>query len=330
MCSGCSTSSAQDVPVLSAVRPNGEDTHRGVRGGRRRARAAEAARAAARYQRHDGHGPHAGREPRELRSSTTRKSSGRSIAPFSDKAPIVVLHGSLAPESAIVKLGVCAGRIARASFSGPRDRVRRRRPRRSTRIRRRDGESPATCSSSAAWARRAARAWRARRRWSCSRSTRAGLEHEVAFVTDGQLSRPVQQGPHGGRSVARGRRRRPAVRWSRTATGSRWMSTGSCWTLEVPETELGARRARRWAVPELPQCQRLSVDLSAQRAADVHRRRARRERLSYRARSAPTKIATCARSASARSPASIGWTRSEPMCRQLATPSASSRWPRSK
>ncbi|HEV7714614.1 MAG TPA: dihydroxy-acid dehydratase, partial [Steroidobacteraceae bacterium] len=38
--------------------------------------------------------------------------------PFSDKAPIVILHGSLAPESAVVKLGL-RGPQRKASFTGP-------------------------------------------------------------------------------------------------------------------------------------------------------------------------------------------------------------------
>jgi len=38
--------------------------------------------------------------------------------PFSDKPPIVVLHGSLAPESAIVKLGV-RGPVRKTKFDGP-------------------------------------------------------------------------------------------------------------------------------------------------------------------------------------------------------------------
>ena len=90
--------------------------------------------------------------------------------PFSDKPPIVVLHGSLAPESAIVKLGV-RGPGGRRGSTGTAivyengldaiegDREGRR-------------HSRATCWSCAAWGRRADREWPDPRRAWCSRSTR--------------------------------------------------------------------------------------------------------------------------------------------------------------
>jgi dihydroxy-acid dehydratase len=108
---------AAEVPVLSAVRPNGEDT-------------IEAFEAAG--------GAHAllkQLEPLLDRSALTV--TGRTVAenlagatvrdpevirpldrPFSDKAAIVILRGSLAPESAIVKLGL-GGPERPRRFSGP-------------------------------------------------------------------------------------------------------------------------------------------------------------------------------------------------------------------
>ena len=150
-----------DVPVLSAVRPNGEDSIE---------------------QFEDAGGAHALLKQLEPVLDTGAMTvTGATVAdnlagavvlddevirpldrPFSDKPAIVVLHGSLAPESAILKLGVREpGRQSR--FTGPRDRLRRRR-RGDGRHPGRDGRSPATCSSRAAWASRAARAWPAPRR----------------------------------------------------------------------------------------------------------------------------------------------------------------------
>jgi dihydroxy-acid dehydratase len=107
----------ETVPVLSAVRPNGNDTIDQFE-------AAGAARALLKQL-----------EP--LLDTSALTVTGRTVAenladavvhdpevirpldrPFSDKAPIVVLRGSLAPESAICKLGVREpGRETR--FSGP-------------------------------------------------------------------------------------------------------------------------------------------------------------------------------------------------------------------
>ena len=114
-----------DVPVLSAVRPNGEDSIE---------------------QFEDAGGAHALLKQLEPVLDTGAMTvTGATVAdnlasavvldeevirpldrPFSDKPAIVVLHGSLAPESAILKLGVREpGR--QSSFTGPRDRLRRRR-----------------------------------------------------------------------------------------------------------------------------------------------------------------------------------------------------------
>jgi dihydroxy-acid dehydratase len=105
------------IPVLSAVRPNGPDT-------------IEAFEAAG--------GAHALlKQLAPLVDQNVMTATGRTLRenlqgarvhdmevirplsrPFSDKPPIVVLRGSLAPESAIVKLGV-RGPERRTQFSGP-------------------------------------------------------------------------------------------------------------------------------------------------------------------------------------------------------------------
>jgi len=107
----------EEVPVLSAVRPNGDDT----------IDAFEAAGGAEALL----------KQLEPLLDGSALTVTGRTVAenladavvrdpevirpldrPFSDKASIVVLHGSLAPESAICKLGVREpGRQTR--FSGP-------------------------------------------------------------------------------------------------------------------------------------------------------------------------------------------------------------------
>ena len=108
---------AREVPVLSAVKPNGDDT-------------IEAFDAAG--------GAHALLKQLEpLLDGTALTVTGRTVAenlsdarvrdpevirpldrPFSDKAAIVILRGSLAPESAIVKLGL-GGPERPRSFTGP-------------------------------------------------------------------------------------------------------------------------------------------------------------------------------------------------------------------
>jgi dihydroxy-acid dehydratase len=104
------------VPVLSAVRPNGEDT----------IEAFEAAGGANALL----------KQLRPLLKLDVMTATGRTLGenleaavvhdeevirpldrPFSNKAPIVILHGSLAPESAVVKLGL-RGPDRKASFTG--------------------------------------------------------------------------------------------------------------------------------------------------------------------------------------------------------------------
>jgi dihydroxy-acid dehydratase len=95
----------ETIPVLSAVRPNGEDTIESFE-------AAGGARAIMKQLE-----PLldldvltvTGRSVRENLSTVVVQDAEiiRPISrPFSNKAPIVILHGSLAPESAIVKLGL--------------------------------------------------------------------------------------------------------------------------------------------------------------------------------------------------------------------------------
>ena len=105
------------VPVLSAVRPNGDDT----------IEAFEAAGGANALLKQlapllDLDAPTVtGRKLRENIAATVVRDP-EVIRPldraYSDKQPITVLHGSLAPESAIVKLGL-RGAGRQASFSGP-------------------------------------------------------------------------------------------------------------------------------------------------------------------------------------------------------------------
>ena len=108
-----------DVPVLSAVRPNGADTieqFEDAGGAQALLKQLEPLLDTERADRHRRH-----------RRATTSPSAVvhddeviRPLdRPFSDKPAIVVLHGSLAPESAIVKLGVREPGPADAASPGP-------------------------------------------------------------------------------------------------------------------------------------------------------------------------------------------------------------------
>ena len=158
---------------------------RGVRGGRRCARAAEAARAAARSERAHGDGPTGSRESR--RCSGTRRGVIRPLErPVLRRAADHVLHGSLAPESAIVKLGLRgagpqdalhgSGRGLRRTGRGHAAQSRSDRGQRGHVLVVRGmgpkgGPGMAGPASSVVFALDA-----------------AGLQNEVAFVSDGQLS----------------------------------------------------------------------------------------------------------------------------------------------
>ena len=128
--SSSSTISASTVPVLSAVAPNGTDTIEAFEAAGGAQGADEAARAAARSRRADRDRPD-GRATTSPTPSCHDEDVIRPLdRPFSDKPPIVVLHGSLAPESAIVKLGV-RGPGSEDAVHGHGDRLRERPRRRS-------------------------------------------------------------------------------------------------------------------------------------------------------------------------------------------------------
>ena len=236
-----------DVPVLSAVRPNGEDSIE---------------------QFEDAGGAHALLKQLEPVLDTGAMTvTGATVAdnlaaavvlddevirpldrPFSDKPAIVVLHGSLAPESAILKLGVREpGRQSALHRAG--DRLRRRR--------RGDGRHPGRDRQARPRARRARHGPQGR------------PGHGRPCVDDplrGRLGRPgdrrrlrdrrpalgpVPEGDHGGRGLARGRGRRPARARARTATRSRSTPTRARWTSTSPRTSW-PRRREALGVPELP------------------------------------------------------------------------------
>lgn len=107
----------EHVPVLSAVRPNGENTIEEFE-------AAGGARALLKQLEPlldtgvltvTGQTLAQNLQDVEVANPEVIRPIGRS---FSDKAPIVILHGSLAPESAVVKLGL-RGLDRKAYFSGP-------------------------------------------------------------------------------------------------------------------------------------------------------------------------------------------------------------------
>ena len=107
----------ESVPVLSAVRPNGENTIEEFE-------AAGGARALLKQLEPlldtsvltvTGQTLAQNLRAVEVANPEVIRPIGRS---FSDKAPIVILHGSLAPESAVVKLGL-RGLDRKAYFSGP-------------------------------------------------------------------------------------------------------------------------------------------------------------------------------------------------------------------
>lgn len=107
----------EKVPVLSAVRPNGEDTIEAFE-------AAGGARALLRQLLPllDGDAQTVTGRPLSenvagdvVQDEEVIRSLGR---PYSDKAAITILHGTLAPESAIVKLGL-RGKDRPTKFNGP-------------------------------------------------------------------------------------------------------------------------------------------------------------------------------------------------------------------
>ena len=150
-----------DVPVLSAVRPNGEDSIEQFEDAGGAHALLKQLEPRARHERADGHRRH--RRPTTSPSAVVLDDEViRPLdRPFADKPAIVVLHGSLAPESAILKLGVREpGR--QSAFTGPRDRLRRRR--------RGDGGDPGRDGAARPRARRARHGPQGRaRRWPAPR-----------------------------------------------------------------------------------------------------------------------------------------------------------------
>jgi dihydroxy-acid dehydratase len=234
------------VPVLSAVRPNGEDS----------IEAFEAAGGALALMKQlesllDG-------DALTVTGASVRQNiAGASVhdpevirpldRPFSDKPPIVVLRGSLAPESAIVKLGVRTD-DRRAQFTGPAivydDGTEAMRAIESGRITPghvlvvrgmgpKGGPGMAGPASMVVFA-----------------LDSAGLQNEVAFVSDGQLSGLCNKGLTVAEVSPESAIGGPL---SLVENGDRIVIDvdQQRLDLDVPEAELAARRARR-GEPKLP------------------------------------------------------------------------------
>jgi dihydroxy-acid dehydratase len=234
------------VPVLSAVRPNGEDS----------IEAFEAAGGALALMKQlepllDGDALTAtGASVREnIRGAAVRDPEViRPLdRPFSDKPPIVVLRGSLAPESAIVKLGV-RNDDRRAQFSGPAivydDGTEAMRAIEKGQVRPghvlvvrgmgpKGGPGMAGPASMVVFA-----------------IDSAGLQNEVAFVSDGQLSGLCNRGLTVAEVSPESAVGGPL---SLVENGDRIVIDvdQQRLDLDVPEAELAARRARR-GPPRLP------------------------------------------------------------------------------
>jgi dihydroxy-acid dehydratase len=105
------------IPVLSAVRPNGEDTIEAFEaaGGAKALMKQLAPVLDLKALTATGHTVEENLADAIVRDTEVIRPFDR---PFSDKPPIAILHGSLAPESAIVKLGL-RGDDRKAQFSGP-------------------------------------------------------------------------------------------------------------------------------------------------------------------------------------------------------------------
>ncbi len=236
----------EKVPVLSAVAPNGTDTIEAFE-------AAGGAKALLKQL-----------EPLLARDAmtVTGKTIGENLAdaevfdedvirpldhPFSDKPPIVVLHGSLAPESAIVKLGVRTPDRA-TQFTGQAivfengpdaiDAIQRGdvKPGRVLVVR---GMGPKGGPGMAGPASRVVFAIDA-----------AGLSDQVAFVSDGQLSglclKGIMVAEVSPESAVGG-----PLSLVENGDTIRIDVDARVLDLDVPESELGARRARR-GDPVLP------------------------------------------------------------------------------
>jgi dihydroxy-acid dehydratase len=232
------------IPVLSAVRPNGEDTIADFE-------AAGGAQALLKQLE-----PLIDADVLTCTGRTLRENlagvvvqNPEVIRPlnraFSDKAPIVILHGSLAPESAVVKLGLRGG-DRKARFSGPaivyddgakameaigRGEVKSGQVLVVRGMGPKGGPGMAGPASSVVFALEA-----------------AGIQDDVAFVSDGQLSGLCNKGLTVAEVSPESAAGGPL---SLVQNGDRIVIDvdRQQLDLEVPATELAARRARLGSVP---------------------------------------------------------------------------------
>ena len=188
---------------------------RPARGRRQRAgrQAARRGRALSRPTRSTVTGRTLGAEAALASKRPGRRSSGRPVDPIKKTGGLVILHGSLAPEGAVVKLSGTERRLA------PRPGARVRQRRSDVRSRPTAGDPARRRRRSFATKDRAvdracARCWPSR-----PPSMGAGLGDHVALVTDGRFS-GATRGLMAGHVVAGSVAWRPARRWSGTATSS--------------------------------------------------------------------------------------------------------------
>ena len=264
----------ESVPVLSAVRPNGENTIEEFE-------AAGGARALLKQLEPlldtsvltvTGQTLAQNLRDVEVANPEVIRPIGRS---FSDKAPIVILHGSLAPESAVVKLGL-RGLDRKAYFSGPAvvydsgaDAMRA------------IEQGQIQRGSRAGCARHGAEGWSGYG-GSCIvggiRARFGGIAERCGICQRRPVVGAVQQGPDGGRSVAGGGRGRPVV------AGAERRS--NCHRRRCPDPGLIGWRGGTRATARPPgragtsRIERLSVDLSTHGTTHVHGRGADQASLS--------------------------------------------------
>jgi dihydroxy-acid dehydratase len=255
-----------EVPVLSAVRPNGDDTIEQFED-------AGAAQALMKQL-----------EP--VLDTTALTVTGASVAenlagvtvknddvirpldrPFAREPAIVVLHGSLAPESAILKLGI-RGPERQARFSGPAivfdDGAE-------AMAAVKDGTvKPGHVLVARGMGLKGGPGMAGPASMILFAVDSAGLATEVAFVTDGPALRAVPEGPDSRRGLARGGGRRPVG-----ARGERRHHHDRRRHGHAGPRDPRGRAGRAPRAPRRAQAAaraRVPVDLSAQRAADGDRR----------------------------------------------------------
>ena len=259
---------------------------RRVRSRRRRAGAAQAARAAARSRRADGHRAHARREPRRRRGRTTTTSSGRSIAPFSRHGVRSSCCAARSRPRARSSSPACARRASTTQLRGTARSSTTTCPTRSRRSQKGELQAGARARRCAACGPKGgpgdgglgvARGVRDRRRR--ARERRRVRHRRPALGA-------VQQRADGRGGVAGVRRRRTAGARRERRSRSRSTSTRARSTSTCPRPS--SRRAARGAAS--PRCRTstgISVDLPAQRAADVHGRGAGQRRIDAEGRRRP-------------------------------------------